>query len=134
MRFNRNLTLTAGMIMHLRSRHARLRRRLARHTNTNRVKNGTAGLHLRLAEMLRSRLTRLSLRLTELQRSGFTRFHLRLTGLQRSGFTRFHLRLTGLHEMRLTGLELRATMLRPLSQGYRSGGQNCDGCKNVFHS
>ncbi len=119
MRFNRNLTLTAGMIMQLRSRLARLRRRLARHTYTNRVKNGTAGLHLRLAEMPRSRLTR---------------FHLRLTGLQRSGFTRFHLRLTGLHEMRLTGLELWATMPRPLSQGYRSGGQNCDGCKNVFHS
>ena len=119
MRFNRNLTLTAGMIMQLRSRHARLRRRLARHTNTNRVKNGTAGLHLRLAEMLRSRLTR---------------FHLRLAEMLRSRLTRFHLRLTGLHEMRLTGLELRATMLRPLCQGYRSGGQNCDGCKNVFHS
>lgn len=97
------LTLAAGMIVKLRSGLARLRDGLAGHTYTTGDAGGPTWLHLRIAKALVSVLSRLHLRFAEM--------------------------LVG----RTPGLGLRGTILRSICQSNRSGSQNCDGCKNVFH-
>ncbi len=98
--------------MKLRSGLARLRSGLAGHASPTRERGEPTMLHLRLAEVLRSRLTG---------------FHLRLAVVLRRELAR-------LHELRLPGLRLQTATLRPLCQSNGGCGQNCDGCKNVFHS
>ena len=86
----------------------------------------SAGLHLRLTRLMVAGLSMAMIRLAGL--------NLRFTGLSLGLGMVMVTGLSGLNMVRFAKLRLRATMMRPLCQGNRSRGQNCDGCKNVFHS